>query len=138
MKATHTDVIGPPHDHCRQMAETLSKIAAKWTVLVIKVLRNGPVRYNQIRRELDGISQRMLTLTLKDLEQSGLVARRLYPTIPPRVEYELTDLGRSLLKPLQCLYDWAVEHRQAMLDAKERHATKRPTVVTPLPASGSS
>ena len=75
-------------------------------------------------RLIEGISQRMLTLTLKGLEQDGLVSRTMYPTIPPRVDYELTDLGRSLIVPLQSLHSWAVEHRPAMLAAREKFAKR--------------
>jgi len=92
------------------------------------------MRYNQIRRSVEGISQRMLTLTLKGLEQDGLVNRTMYPTIPPRVDYELTELGRLLIVPLQSLYDWALEHRPAMLAAREKYAA-REQQLTPREAS---
>jgi DNA-binding HxlR family transcriptional regulator len=82
-------------------AETLDRIGDKWTVLVLVALEQGPLRYNEIRRVVDGISQRMLTLTLKGLERDGLVNRTMYPTIPPRVDYELTELGRKLVVPLR-------------------------------------
>jgi len=82
-------------------------------------LSKGPIRYNEIRRRVEGISQRMLTLTLKGLEQDGLVTRTMYPTIPPRVDYELTKLGRKLIVPLQALSKWARENRPAMLAARE-------------------
>src|SRR5258708_33888186 len=93
--------------------------------MVVGALHQGPMRYNQIRRAVEGISQRMLTLTLKGLEEDGLVNRTMYPTIPPRVDYELTDLGRKLIVPLQSLYEWAVEHRPAMLAAREKFAKKQ-------------
>jgi DNA-binding HxlR family transcriptional regulator len=113
------------HDACRgAVTETLARIGDKWTVLVVGALHDGPIRYNQIRRAVDGISQRMLTLTLKGLEQDGLVTRTMYPTIPPRVDYELTELGRKLIVPLRVLYDWAVEYRPAMLAAREKFAKK--------------
>lgn len=83
------------------------------------------VEYFGCRRELEGISQRMLTLTLKGLEQDGLVTRTMYPTIPPRVDYVLTPLGRKLVLPLQALYDWAVQHRPDMLAARERFQAKQ-------------
>ncbi|MGH8832260.1 MAG: winged helix-turn-helix transcriptional regulator [Polaromonas sp.] len=126
MSDTHTSVraTGSGHDECRAVAETLARIGDKWTVMVVGALHNGPMRYNEIRRTVEGISQRMLTLTLKGLEQDGLVSRTMYPTIPPRVDYELTDLGRKLIVPLQVLYDWAVEHRPAMLSAREKFAEK--------------
>ncbi|CAB3802957.1 winged helix-turn-helix transcriptional regulator [Pararobbsia alpina] len=104
---------------CREVVHTLARIGDKWTVMVVGALSNGPMRYNRIARLIEGISQRMLTLTLKGLEQDGLVSRTMYPTIPPRVDYELTDLGRSLFVPLRSLHTWAVEHRAAMVAARE-------------------
>ncbi|WP_150118748.1 winged helix-turn-helix transcriptional regulator [Collimonas fungivorans] len=92
--------------------------------MVVGSLAQGPMRYNHILRAVEGISQRMLTLTLKGLEQDGLVTRTMYPTIPPRVDYELTELGRLLIVPLQSLYDWATQHRPAMLAAREAFAEK--------------
>jgi DNA-binding HxlR family transcriptional regulator len=114
--------IESPHstEDCRAVADTLARIGDKWTVMVVGVLSNGPVRYNQIRRMIDGISQRMLTLTLKGLEQDGLVRRTMYPTIPPRVDYELTDLGRKLIVPLRSLFEWAVVHRPEVEAARQR------------------
>jgi DNA-binding HxlR family transcriptional regulator len=109
---------------CREVVHTLARIGDKWTVMVVGALANGPIRYNQIARLIEGISQRMLTLTLKGLEQDGLVSRTMYPTIPPRVDYELTDLGRSLIVPLRSLHSWAVEHRPAMLAAREEFAKR--------------
>jgi DNA-binding HxlR family transcriptional regulator len=111
--------------HKRAVTETLARIGDKWTVMVVGALHEGPMRYNQIRRAVEGISQRMLTLTLKGLEEDGLVNRTMYPTIPPRVDYELTELGRKLIVPLQSLYEWAVEHRPAMLAAREKFAKKQ-------------
>jgi DNA-binding HxlR family transcriptional regulator len=123
---THRSVrFDPPAQHdCRALAETLTRIGDKWTVLVVGVLTNGPTRYSQIRRLIDGISQRMLTLTLKGLEQDGLVSRTMYPTSPPRVDYALTDLGQTLTAPLQVLYSWAAEHRPAIEAARQRFAEK--------------
>lgn len=123
--------IEAPHsyDDCKAVGETLARIGDKWTVMVVGSLARGPVRYNQIRRLVEGISQRMLTLTLKGLEQDGLVTRTMYPTIPPRVDYELTELGRKLIVPLQALYDWAQEHRPAMLAARENFAKKEQRAV---------
>jgi DNA-binding HxlR family transcriptional regulator len=126
MSGTHSSVrrVDTSHDDCQAVAETLDRIGDKWTVLVVGVLERGPLRYNEIRRAIDGISQRMLTLTLKHLERDGVVIRTMYPTIPPRVDYELTQLGRNLLVPLRALYDWAVQHRPAMLAARQRFAEK--------------
>ena len=126
MSGTHTSVrrIDTSGDDCQAVAETLDRIGDKWTVLVVGALEQGPLRYNEIRRAVDGISQRMLTLTLKGLERDGLVHRTMYPTIPPRVDYELTELGRKLMAPLRSLYDWAVKHRPAMLAARKKFAEK--------------
>ena len=125
MNDTNTSVRACEAGHKPAVTETLARIGDKWTVMVVGALHQGPMRYNQIRRAVEGISQRMLTLTLKGLEEDGLVNRTMYPTIPPRVDYELTDLGRKLIVPLQSLYDWAVEHRPAMLAAREKFATKQ-------------
>ena len=108
-----------PHEACKAEVETLARIGDKWTVMVVGALAKGPIRYNEIRRRVEGISQRMLTVTLKGLEQDGLVTRTMYPTIPPRVDYELTELGRSLFVPLHALYEWSRENQPAMLAARE-------------------
>jgi DNA-binding HxlR family transcriptional regulator len=107
------------HEACKAEVETLARIGDKWTVMVVGALSKGPIRYNEIHRRVEGISQRMLTLTLKGLEQDGLVTRTMYPTIPPRVDYELTELGRSLIVPLKALAEWARENRLEMLAARE-------------------
>jgi len=109
---------------CVAIHDTLDRIGDKWTVLVVGVLQHGPLRYNEIRRAIVGISQRMLTLTLKALERDGLVERTVYPTVPPRVDYELTELGRNLMVPLRALSDWATKYRPAMLQARQRYADK--------------
>lgn len=90
--------------------QALALIADKWAVLVITTLAEGSIRYNALRRELEGISQKMLTQTLRDLECNGLVAREVHPTTPPRVEYRLTPLGETLVEALTVLRDWAEEH----------------------------
>ena len=99
-----------PQD-CRLLSEVLGRIGDRWTILVASLLGTGPMRFNQIRRTLRGISQRMLTLTLRALERDGLVARTAYPTRPPAVDYALTERGRTLLAPLTVLANWAREHR---------------------------
>src|SRR5712672_1803562 len=106
-------------DECRAVSEVLAHIGDKWTILVVNELGNGPRRFNEIRRALGSISQRMLTLTLRGLERDGLVTRTMFPTIPPRVDYELTELGCSLLTPVHALGAWARENRPAMLAARE-------------------
>src|ERR1700684_2924604 len=123
MVDTNTAVRAPeasnPHAACRAEVETLALIGDKWTVMVGGALSKVQIRYKEIRRRVEGISQRMLTLTMKGLEQDGLVTRTMYPTIPPRVDYELTDLGRKLIVPLKALSKWARENRAAMLAARE-------------------
>jgi DNA-binding HxlR family transcriptional regulator len=104
---------------CRAVSETLARIGDKWTVLVVELLRHGPMRFNELRRTINGISQRMLTLTLRGLERDGLVTRTVYPTIPPRVEYELTTLGRTLREPLGAIAEWARTHRPAIERAQK-------------------
>lgn len=105
---------------CRAISEVLSRVGDKWTVLVVSTLGGGPKRFNELRKALGSISQRMLTLTLRALERDGLVTRTVYPTIPPRVDYELTSLGCSLLDPVNTLSTWARKNRAAMEDARRR------------------
>ncbi len=93
---TKTDVRGHDHPVCASVVDVLARIGEKWTVMVVGTLSEGPLRYTELQRQVGSISQRMLTLTLKALEQDGLVNRTMYPTIPPRVDYELTFVGRSL------------------------------------------
>ena len=106
---------------CSLVSETLARIGDKWTVLVVEQLCEGrsPMRFNEIRRSIDGISQRMLTLTLRALERDGLVTRTVHPTIPPRVDYGLTELGRTLRQPLVAVADWARAHRAAIDEARK-------------------
>ncbi len=111
-----------PED-CRAVSEVLSRVGDKWTVLVVSELGAGPKRFNEIRRALGSISQRMLTLTLRSLERDGLVTRTVFPTIPPRVDYELTKLGRSLLEPVSGLGLWARQNCIAIQKARERFDT---------------
>jgi DNA-binding HxlR family transcriptional regulator len=108
-----------PED-CRTISEVLSRVGDKWTVLVVDTLGDGPKRFNELRRALGSISQRMLTLTLRGLERDGLVTRTVFPTIPPRVDYELTRLGRSLREPVNQLSQWARQNRAAMEHARRR------------------
>lgn len=96
---------------CPAVREVLSRVGDKWSVLVVVLLKDGPQRFSELRRSIEGISQRMLTLTLRSLERDGLVTRTIYPTIPPRVDYELTRLGQTLLDPVAALADWAEENR---------------------------
>ena len=101
--------------------QTLALIGDKWAVLVITTLADGSRRYNALRRELDGVSQKMLTQTLRDLECNGLVERTVYPDTPPRVEYGLTSLGETLVEALTVLRDWADEHYHEVVAARRRY-----------------
>jgi DNA-binding HxlR family transcriptional regulator len=111
-----------PED-CRAVSEILARVGDKWTVLVVGALGAGPKRFSEIRRALGSISQRMLTLTLRGLERDGLVTRTVIPTIPPRVDYALTALGRSLLTPVNGLALWAKQNRAAIQHARQRFDT---------------
>jgi DNA-binding HxlR family transcriptional regulator len=110
----------PEHADCRKVSQILSRVGDKWTVLVIMLLGGGPRRFNEIKRMVGGISQRMLTLTLKGLERDGMVTRTVTPTIPPRVDYELTNLGRSLSEPALALGLWAQSHLDEIEAARTR------------------
>lgn len=119
MKLGTTDVT-EEHRDCTAILQTLARIGDKWSVLVIMQLADGPRRFNEIKR-LIGISQRMLTLTLRHLERDGLVTRTLYPTIPPRVDYALTSLGHSLLSPLNALGDWVTANQNEVEVARQTY-----------------
>src|ERR1700722_7884281 len=105
---------------CRGVASVLSRIGDKWSVLVIVLLAEGPRRFNELKRMIGGVSQRMLTLTLRGLERDGHVTRTIFPTIPPRVDYELTELGRGLIKPMQALGEWALAHLPEIESARAK------------------
>jgi DNA-binding HxlR family transcriptional regulator len=105
---------------CRTISALLQRIGDKWSVLVVQTLGAGSKRFNELRREIPSVSQRMLTLTLRNLERDGLVSRTVTPTIPPRVDYELTELGKSLQKPISGLVTWSVEHVEAIHAAQAR------------------
>lgn len=111
------------------MGEILNQIGGKWTVLIINRLADGSLRFGELKRLIGGISQKMLTATLRDLERDGFVKRTVTPTIPPRVDYELTELGRDLNEPLQALAHWAVANRARVLAARERFQHENPDAV---------
>jgi DNA-binding HxlR family transcriptional regulator len=121
----HVPVVPPSRDahegsDCRAVASVLARVGDKWSVFVIMRLDDGPKRFNELKRMIGGISQRMLTLTLRGLERDGLVTRTVFPTIPPRVDYELTDLGRGLSKPVQALGRWVFDHKVEIESARTR------------------
>jgi len=96
---------------CNAMGDILNRIGDKWSVMIVGYLSRRTMRFNELRNAIGGISQRMLTLTLRNLERDGLVTRTVYPEIPPRVEYQLTELGRTLKEPLDALWNWAAAHQ---------------------------
>ncbi len=114
----------PSHMHlpadCRAISDVLARIGDKWSVLVVSRLGAGPLRFNELRRQIGGISQRMLTLTLRGLERDGLITRTVFPTIPPRVDYALTALGRDLLNPVSALGVWAIRNQPKIARAREQ------------------
>ena len=130
MRPEHIRVPAPPpqpdpnHSDCRAVASVLARIGDKWTVLLIMTLIDGPRRFNELKRMINGISQRMLTLTLRGLERDGLVTRTIFPTIPPRVDYELTDLGRGLAEPIKALGEWAFANLTEIEGARTRFDTR--------------
>lgn len=110
----------PASPACRTISTLLARIGDKWTVLVVQTLGSGSKRFNELRREIPAVSQRMLTLTLRNLERDGLVSRTVTPTIPPRVDYELTELGKSLQEPICGLAKWAMENVETIHAAQAR------------------
>ena len=105
---------------CRNVSPVLSRVGDKWSVLIVMILATGPHRFNELKRQIDGISQRMLTLTLRGLERDGLVSRTVEPTVPPKVSYALTDLGQSLKEPVEALGQWAIQHISCIRAAQQR------------------
>jgi len=101
-----------------EIRDLLDRLGDKWSLLVVELLGGGTRRFSELRREIDGISQRMLTLTLRQLERDGLVTRTVHPVVPPRVDYELTGLGASLLDAVAPLVDWARCHREDIAGAR--------------------
>ncbi|GAA1839791.1 winged helix-turn-helix transcriptional regulator [Agromyces salentinus] len=113
------DPCGSESSEARIIRDVLSRVGDKWSLLVIRMLHNGPLRFTQLQRSIDGISHRMLTQTLRNLERDGLVSRTSYPEIPPRVEYAATDLGRSLALPVLGLVEWASGNHASITDARD-------------------
>jgi DNA-binding HxlR family transcriptional regulator len=119
-KQLKTHVESGLQNSCKPVADILVRIGDKWSVLIIMLLGSGTKRFNEMRRLVHGISQRMLTLTLRSLERDGLVTRTVFPTIPPRVDYTLTELGASLLLPISGLGEWAFANRAKVESARAR------------------
>jgi DNA-binding HxlR family transcriptional regulator len=120
-----TLVTAEKHEDCGPAAisvsELLSRIGGKWTIFVMMELSEGPRRFSDLRRGIEGVSQKVLTTTLRDLERDGFVTRMVTPIIPPRVDYKLTALGRDLLGPVAALSAWAVSNRARVEGARERY-----------------
>ena len=110
-----------PTEDCLKISQVLARIGDKWSLLIVTRLGDGPLRFGQLLRSIDDISQRMLTRTLRGLERDGLVCRTVIAALPPHVEYELTDLGRSLQTPVTVLSNWAVENVSAIDLARARY-----------------
>jgi DNA-binding HxlR family transcriptional regulator len=119
VKPRHPKLTG----ECQSVSEILGRVGDKWTVLVVGQLGGGPMRFSELRRAIDGISQKMLTTTLRILERDGFCTRKVFPTVPPRVEYELTALGRDLLVPVKALGEWAIANRERVDAARRRFDT---------------
>lgn len=118
MTPGHIDLPAPTESGCRATREILERIGDKWTLYVVGALRGGPRRFSELKRDVDGVSQRMLTLTLRGLERDGLVTRTVTPSIPPRVDYALTELGVTLLEPVAVLVTWVDRHRAEIESAR--------------------
>ncbi|MGI4745951.1 MAG: winged helix-turn-helix transcriptional regulator [Janthinobacterium lividum] len=148
MKPGHTDVTAHTAEplelpgryttaRCSAANSILARIGDKWSVLVVMSLADDTYRFNELKRLVDGISQRMLTLTLRGLERDGLVERTFYPTIPPKVSYALTELGRSLREPVGALGQWAIEHRGTVERSRQLYDRRSGEKDDAVPANGS-
>lgn len=131
MIPSHTDVTQQSLKHepsaCQRVNEVLSRVGDKWSVRIVMLLGDGPLRFNELKKMIGSISQRMLTLTLRGLERDGLVTRTVTPTNPPRVDYELTELGQSLRCPIHALGSWAIEHLPKIEEARAEFDALRKT-----------
>jgi DNA-binding HxlR family transcriptional regulator len=121
LSPSDTDVTAQDHSSCRRVTPVLNRVGDKWSMQVVMQLADGQKRFSELKRALDGVSQRMLTLTLRGLERDGLISRHVTPTIPPRVDYELTELGNSLREPVMALGAWALEHIDCIWAAQQRY-----------------
>jgi DNA-binding HxlR family transcriptional regulator len=104
--------------------EVIKRIGDKWSVLVVSLLGDGPKRFSELKRTVEGVSQRMLTHTLRGLERDGIISRTVFPSVPPRVDYELTLLGKTLHEPVFALALWANDHRAQMQEARDHYDRK--------------
>jgi DNA-binding HxlR family transcriptional regulator len=135
MSVTHTDVTTtaaelepcglPEHADCG-IRDVLDRVGDKWSVLVVVELASGPRRFRELQRAVDGISQRMLTLTVRRLERDGLVTRTVYPTVPAQVDYRLTETGASLTHLVKALADWSLAHRSGIAQSRHDYDQEHP------------
>jgi DNA-binding HxlR family transcriptional regulator len=114
-----------PYSAACPSRQALDRIGDRWTILVFGALDGGPQRFTELARRIEGVSQKMLTQTLRGLERDGLVTRTVHATVPPRVDYELTALGRTLSGPIAALEKWAMDHMADVLAAREAYDTRR-------------
>jgi DNA-binding HxlR family transcriptional regulator len=115
-------------EECVSINEVLARVGGKWSLQVISQLGGGTMRFTELKRSVEGVSQRMLTLTLRQLERDGLVQRTVYPTVPPKVEYTLSDFGRTILVPVMGLADWALTYREEIQAAREAFDSRQAEV----------
>jgi DNA-binding HxlR family transcriptional regulator len=124
LSPSHSNVTPVPASHessaCPNVTPVLNRVGDKWSMQIVMQLAGGSKRFSELKRALDGVSQRMLTLSLRGLERDGLISRHVTPTIPPRVDYELTDLGTSLREPVVALGQWALDHIDCIRGAQQR------------------
>lgn len=120
--------------NCHAMSDVLNRIGDKWSVMVVGMIaRHGTLRFNELKRLINGVSQRMLTLTLRNLERDGLVTRTIYPEVPPRVEYSLTELGKTLQGPIDALWNWSAENHESIIDARAIYDAREQAVAEAAP-----
>lgn len=119
--------VSPPDAECSGVSEILNRVGDKWTIQVVVALRPGSLRFNAIKRQVRGISQQMLTRTLKSLERDGMVERTVHHNTPPQVEYTLTPLGRSLSETVRKLAEWAIANREPIEESRRAYDTRHPS-----------
>ena len=117
------ELVWDPYSRDCPTRQTLDRIGDRWTVLIVGALSEGPLRFSELGYRVDGVSQKMLTQTLRSMERDGLVERTVFAQVPPRVQYELTALGHSLRKPLKALEEWAMDHMAEVFQAREDYET---------------
>lgn len=121
MSPRNPDVSEQVSDHACALTEVVDRVSGKWSIGILVAAADGPIRFTELERAVDGISRRMLTLTLRNLERDGLLIRTVYPTVPPKVEYELTEIARELHESLAGLTAWAERHRTTVARAREAY-----------------